>query len=235
MTPRPGIVLRLEHPHGRLVAVRPMTAEVIDDETRARLLPEENALLATLLPRRRESWLAGRLALIEALALLGAERVPILPDDRGAPTVAPGISGSISHKPELAVALADRSTGAAIGVDVETLARPRPAIASRILTDREQAAVDALPEAERWIAVLARFAIKEAIYKAVDPFVRRYVAFREAEIEGLEVGAPSPLEQPVVQPVEARLVLAQGEGPFEVEATWAHSEVLIATARVRRR
>ncbi len=81
--------------------------------------------------------------------------------------------------------------------------------------------MDALAPEARWRAVVTRFSIKEAMYKAVDPFVRRYVGFKEAEVE---LGPPA----------RARFCLEHGEGPFLVEATWAELDGLIlSTARVR--
>ena len=77
------------------------------------------------------------------------------------------------------------------------------------------------PEA-RWRAVVMRFSIKESMYKAVDPFVQRYVGFHEAEVE---LGPPP----------RAHFQLARGEGPFAVEATWTETGGLfVTTARVRR-
>jgi 4'-phosphopantetheinyl transferase EntD len=187
----------------------------------ARLLPEERAFAASLAPPRLATWVAGRLALSAALADLGAPGAPLLSTPRGAPAPPPGFVGSLSHKPRIAVALASPATGAHVGVDVE-MARPgRVDISQRILVDAERAEVAAEPLETRWRAVLARFSIKESIYKALDPFVQRYVGFKEAEV------ALGP-------PVRVRLVLAGGEGPFEVEATWCEvAGLLVSAARVR--
>jgi phosphopantetheinyl transferase (holo-ACP synthase) len=107
------------------------------------------------------------------------------------------------------------------------------AIANRVLTERELDALGALPADRAWIALTARFAIKEAIYKAIDPFVRRYVGFREAEIARLDLPPASPLEAPEFQAIEAQMTLAKGEGPFAVEVSWARCEALVlATARI---
>ncbi len=63
---------------------------------------------------------------------------------------------------------------------------------------------------------------QESMYKAVDRFVQRYVGFLEAEVE---LGPPA----------RARVHLARGEGPFEVEATWTGvGGLFVTTARVRR-
>jgi 4'-phosphopantetheinyl transferase EntD len=203
----------LSHPHGALFAVD--VAGAPPEEALARLLPEEQAFAAGLAPLRQASWVAGRLALAAALDAVGAARAPLLATARGAPRVAAGFVGSVSHKPAIAVALAARDEGAAIGVDVEQ-ARPGAIDVSRkVLTAHELAVVDALPADERWRGVLVRFSIKEAIYKAVDPFVQRYVGFKEAEVE---IGR----QDEGIQRAEARLDVA--EGPFAVEATWVEIE-----------
>jgi len=198
--------------HGILVGVVP-------DPTAAdaALWPEERAFAATLGPARRPTWIAARLALHRALELLGAPGAPILPDPRGAPSLPAGWVGSLSHKPSIAVALAAPDEGWRVGVDVETLAPARPRIASKILRPAEEAAIAAL--ADPWPAILRCFSVKEAIYKALDPFVRRYVAFVEVEL-----AADRP---------EAALHLARGEGPFVVELSWRLEPAPIATARVR--
>jgi 4'-phosphopantetheinyl transferase EntD len=100
-------------------------------------------------------------------------------DDRGAPVMPAGWLGSLSHKRELAAALVaeDDGSGARIGLDLEEAREPRQPIERRVLTARELAGLASRRDITRF------FAIKEAIYKAIDPFVRRYVGFQEVEIE----------------------------------------------------
>ena len=90
-------------------------------------------------------------------------------------------------------------------IDVEIPRALRTDISTRVLTPAERAAVAALDPAARDAEVLYRFAAKEAIYKALDPWVQRLVSFQEVEI----VTAPDGGR-------EARLALARGEGPFRV-------------------
>jgi 4'-phosphopantetheinyl transferase EntD len=94
---------------------------------------------------------------------------------------------------------------------------PRLPIERRILTPREQQGISGRD-------VTLRFAIKEAIYKAVDPIVRRYVGFTEVE---LEVSADGSCTVHVVD--ASRL-------PVVVEAWWQERDGLwLATARARPR
>lgn len=156
-------------------------------------LHAREATMADLLPvARRGTFVGGRMAMREALgSVLGGDAVPpVLRNSRGAPVLPPGVTGSISHKRELALAAVTRQDRAVrhVGVDLEM--RPtaadleRPSIAPRILTAIERAELtaeqlDPLVERER---VLVHFAVKEAVYKAIDPFVERYVGFTEVEL-----------------------------------------------------
>ncbi len=112
-----------------------------------------------------------------------------------------------------------------LGVDLEEYAPARLRIAKSVLTEREMEIIEQMPEDRRWISLLTRFSIKESIYKAVDPFVRRYVGFQEAEVEPDLDGA-----------AHVRLLLEKGEGPFEVDARyeWLRGR-LLTSVRIRKR
>jgi enterobactin synthetase component D len=196
----------LDTPHGRCVIV-----DVTDD---AALVGDEALLVASLPAARRRELLTGRAAL---RTLLG-EDVAIARDDRGAPVLPAGWVGSISHKHERAAALIAPADAGFVGVDLETAAPARQAIERRILTPREQQALREPRE------VTLRFAIKEAIYKAVDPIVRRYVGFTEVELE-LDTDGNVAVH-----------VLDTARLPVVVEAWWQERDGLwLATARATRR
>lgn len=196
-------------PHGRLVIVELDDA----DADAAPLVGDEHALAAHLGPVRRRELALGRTALRE---VLGAQ-VPILPDDRGAPVLPAGWVGSVSHKGSRAAAIVAPASDAFIGVDLEIAAPPRQPIERRILTAREQAALREPRE------VTLRFAIKEAIYKAIDPIVRRYVGFTEVE---LDLASQGTCAVHVLDP--ARL-------PVTIDAWWIERDGLwLATARATR-
>jgi 4'-phosphopantetheinyl transferase EntD len=220
----------LATPFGRL-AVLELPAE--DDAAAlerlaAALAPEELAHARGLAPARRHTWVGGRAALRAALADLGFAAGAILATPRGAPALPPGVLGSIAHKRTIAVALVALATPAApggpegvtLGVDVELDRPPRFDIAARVLTEGERRRVDDLAPDARPRAVLRAFAAKEAVYKALDPWLGRSVAFTEVEVD----------EQ------SARLAARAGEPSFDIEL---HEEPLsghlLVTARVHRR
>lgn len=169
-------------------------------------LRAEEAALATSATRRREVAL-GRAALRDALGV----DVAIGRDDRGAPVLPAGWVGSISHKGTWAAAIVAAAGDGFVGVDLEAAAAPRAEIGRRILTANEPQVTG-----ERLTLV---FAIKEAVYKAIDPIVRRYVGFQEVELD---------FEEQVVRVATAL--------PVVVEAWWtAHEGHWLATARARPR
>jgi 4'-phosphopantetheinyl transferase EntD len=184
-------------PHGRLI--------VGSVSPNVQPFPGELDQIAALAESRRHEFMAGRHLLRNALG----QWVAIPSDDRGAPVVPAGWVGSISHKPGAAAAIAAPDTGARIGVDIERAAPPKQPIERRILNAREQVAITGA-------RITLAFAIKEAIYKAIDPFVRRYVGFTEVELDLGDAGACT----------------VTTELPFRIEAWWHEAlGYYVATAR----
>jgi enterobactin synthetase component D len=207
--------------HGRVVAI----AVDADPVAIADLHADEQTAVAALAPGRRPEWIAGRRALRAALRAVGGDGAaggPLLTDDRGAPRLPAGLVGSISHKRALAVALAAGDDGWRVGVDLEALAPRRFDIAPRVLTAAERAALAGVTGLARDHAVLRAFALKEAVYKAIDPFLRRHVGFLEVE----------------VWPDDAGGAVVEGAPAWglAIEATWQErDEHVLCTARARRR
>ena len=195
---------------GHLVAVHlPDSKEPVPDSVLDRLTPPEREHALSLGGYRQVDWVGGRLAMREALSKLDRRSPGLLVDGHGAPVLPAGVAGSVSHKRTLAVALAARHVHGRLGVDVEDLAPARPRIAERVLLPEELEEVRALPEDRQWTSIALRFSFKEAIYKALHPFVKRYVDFQEAVVQpDLDLTA------------EVELRLRDGEGPFQIEARY---------------
>lgn len=188
------------------------TCVLVETADPARLPPAEQVHARTLAPLRRHEFVAGRIALHEALA---DWTTPLFADERGAPVLPPGWVGSVSHKRERAAAIVVRAGAGWVGIDLERAAPPRLDIARRVLTPREQAALADLDADARGRAVTLRFAIKEAIYKAVDPHLRRYVGFTEVELA-----------------LAGTACRVTSELPLAIDAAWCeHDGYWLATAR----
>jgi len=116
-----------------------------------------------------------------------------------------------------------RSGDGTLGIDLEDYGPERPGIASMVLRETERAEVSTLPEDVQWMSTLQRFSMKEAVYKALDPYVKRYVGFHEAEVVPELNGIAT-----------VTLHLKHGEGPFHVDAryTWLSGR-LLCTVRIR--
>lgn len=197
----------------------------------ARVHPDEATLARAWGERRQRTFAMGRLVAREALALLGADVAgPILHDDRGAPRLPAPLALSLSHKDEVAAALAAIEEGARIGVDVEPLAERAHArdIAAHVLTEGERAELAQLDEDARRRQVLVRFALKEALYKALDPFVRRYVGFLEVEAR------PRAGDDADERDVDYTVALAGGGAFSAAGRVLQVGELVVALARVTR-
>jgi enterobactin synthetase component D len=182
--------------------------------------PAEQRHAATLGQHRRTTWIAGRLALRAALAGLGVDAAAILADERGAPVLPRGVVGSISHKRDLAVAMVAIDTGFTLGVDIERCAPSPYDIGRRVLARDEQGELAELDELERGLGVMLRFSLKEAIYKAIDPVLRRHVGFGEVMVTPRDDGT-----------AEVRHCL---ERPFEIHGWWTiRDQHFLTSARAR--
>lgn len=180
----------------QVAGVHIATADAAPDENSgqplARLVhPDELMHAVDMSESRRASFTLGRIALRAAVAAVDTEAAlrAMLPGPRGAPQLPQGVAASLSHKglhtvAVAAVANSNESDIATLGVDIELLARqrmPHQRLAKRILTPEE---FDALPDdaEERANRILLHFSLKEAVYKAIHPLVRRYVGFREVSL-----------------------------------------------------
>ena len=211
--------------HGRCVGVRtPAVDADLDALAAAALSPEEQARAQGMPRPRRRTWVGGRAAMHEALLRLGAAAGSVPSDDRGAPILPAGIVGSVTHKEGLAAALVVREQRARVGVDLELDVARSQDIASRVLTPGEIAEIAHLEASARAREVLLRFSAKEAVYKALDPFVRRYVGFGEVAVSPRDDGTALVTAS-----------LPDSDGRFVIEVRWRRFDgIVLTTARVTR-
>jgi 4'-phosphopantetheinyl transferase EntD len=185
------------------------------------LFPEEDALLARAVPKRRREFAHGRACARLALAAHGVRAAPLLVGTAREPLWPAGFVGSITHDRELCVAVvARRDAYAGIGVDVEPDEPLTPAVAARIWSPAEAEAAGLLGVVpERSLAKLV-FAAKEAVYKCQFSLTRTYIGFHGVSIE-LGAGSFTAVLTAPVPP------FASG---FRFTGTWrrAHGEVFAA-------
>lgn len=192
----------------------------VPSDARARLYPGERARLDAMAGVRAHDFAAGRLAAHAALGGAGAaEPIEVTSDAHGRPVAPEGLSLSVSHAPGLAAAAVLGGERSRVGVDVERIDRPRGSIARRVLGADELAAWQASPSPELCLA--RAFAVKEAIYKAVHPYVERYVRFHEVELDPSLAPTPRGDELarvPLVPRFEPALIDRSSGAPVALEA-----------------
>jgi 4'-phosphopantetheinyl transferase EntD len=207
--------------HGRCIGLYlPKGDEPVAALADSVLLPDERTFAEGLGSVRRRSWVGGRAALRVALSRAGLHAPAVLADARGAPRLPVSVAASISHKEDVAVALvASASAGVHLGVDIETDTDRVLDISSKVLADDELRELARLAPHDRGREVLLRFSAKESIYKAIDPFVARWVGFKEVSV------SPHPAG-------DAAVVARLAEGPFDIEVRWRRFDgIVLTTAR----
>jgi 4'-phosphopantetheinyl transferase EntD len=163
----------------------PDTAVVVEAAGEAPLYPEEEALVARAVAKRRREFAGVRSCARRAMEKLGVPPQPVLPGERGAPRWPDGIVGSMTHCAGFCgAALARAGDLASIGIDAEP-AGPLPdgvlrAVALPAEAERLSRLAAERPEVH-WDRLL--FSAKESVYKAWFPLTRKWLDFSEADIE----------------------------------------------------
>lgn len=173
--PLPGLILH---------SCRFDPAQLADDDfARCRLTPPP--AIAAAAAKRRSEYLAGRLCAASALqALHGHAAYPARGADN-APCWPSGSLGSITHSHGWAAALVGaKAAWQGLGLDAERLlgAARAERLAGEILTPGELQHFQQLPEHERARYLTLCFSLKESLFKALYPLVRRRFYFQAAAL-----------------------------------------------------
>ena len=121
---------------------------------------------------------------------------PILADAHGAPNLPQHVHGSISHKDNLGVGVAIIDSSGRVGCDIERCTNSNAAmLAKRVLTDNERKSLGPIVDTDNNSEVMMscdvqsieedimlRFSFKEAVFKAIHPYLARQVDFDEVEV-----------------------------------------------------
>ena len=159
-------------------------AETFADDPHSVLFPEEEAVIARAVEKRRREFTSGRACARAALASLGLEAAPLLPGPRGALRWPGGVTGSITHCAGYrAAAVARTRDVAALGLDAEPNEALPGGVIEMIASGSERAQIhtlDGLEPGVHWGRLL--FSAKESVYKAWFPLAQRWLGFDQAEI-----------------------------------------------------
>ncbi|MEU6402375.1 4'-phosphopantetheinyl transferase superfamily protein [Streptomyces sp. NPDC046985] len=199
----------------------------------APLHPEEEAIVARAIAKRRREFAAVRACARRAMEKLGVPPQPVLPGERGAPRWPEGLTGSMTHCDGYCAAALVRSVDlASLGIDAE----PHGALPDDVID------AVALPAERRRLAELAArrpavhwdrllFSAKESVYKAWFPLTGRWLDFLEADIY---VRADTGSGDPRAGTFEAELLvpgpLLGGRRITRFEGRWRVADGLVATA-----
>ncbi|MEA2664408.1 MAG: hypothetical protein QOI11_1352 [Candidatus Eremiobacteraeota bacterium] len=148
------------------------------------LFPEEAAAVRTVVPKRRDEFVAGRTNARRALAELGLAPAAIPIGPRRAPIWPAGIAGSISHCKGYCIAIAARTHDfAGVGIDVELDEPISEGVAARICFGAELADRAALERRLGMDLPKLLFSIKESVYKAYFPLAETFLDFSDVAVE----------------------------------------------------
>jgi 4'-phosphopantetheinyl transferase EntD len=145
------------------------------------LLGDEARAAATMVPRRRREFAAGRTCARRALQALGLApgALPVAADRRALWPA--GTCGSITHAGAFAAAAAAPLTRlAGLGIDLEACAPLEPELVARLCRPEELASAPQGLAASVWPRVV--FSAKESVYKAVSAAVGRFIDFDEVRV-----------------------------------------------------
>lgn len=143
------------------------------------LLDEEAASIASPVIAVRRASGAARIVARQLLAQLGYHGVPLPRGASGAPVWPEGVSGSLAHDDEVAVAAVGMHRDfIAVGIDVEPAVALPPGMLALIATPQELRGSAGDPLRGKLL-----FAAKEAVYKAVYPLDRVFLEFRDIEVD----------------------------------------------------
>jgi 4'-phosphopantetheinyl transferase EntD len=148
------------------------------------LLPEEAGSCQPFRAKRLTEFAAGRSCARLALDALGFPQFALSANPDRTPRWPEGVVGSITHTVGFCGVVADfRTNVAALGVDVEIVARVGRELWPQVFTAAEHAASAALDETQRERFAALVFSAKEAFYKSQFGLTGRWLDFHDVIVE----------------------------------------------------
>ena len=168
---------------GSVAVVEALGSEALGDGVT--LYPEEEAVIARAVEKRRREFIAVRACARLAMEKLGTAPQPVLPGERGAPRWPDGLVGSMTHcDGYCAAALVRAEELASLGIDAEPHDRLPDGVLDAVALPTEQTRLRDLARSRssvHWDRLL--FSAKESVYKTWFPLTGKWLDFLEADIE----------------------------------------------------
>ncbi|MEU9173434.1 4'-phosphopantetheinyl transferase superfamily protein [Streptomyces sp. NPDC048420] len=202
-----------------------------DEPENAALYPEEAALVALAVAKRRREFTVVRACARRAMEKLGVPPQPILPGERGAPRWPSGLTGSMTHcEGYCAAALVRAADLASLGIDAEPHELLPEGVLESVSLPGERVRLRDLAgthPAVHWDRLL--FSAKESVYKAWFPLTGKWLDFSEADIE-IVVDPANPLSGALRAELLVPGPLVGGERRGVFEGRWTVQGGLVATS-----
>ncbi len=194
-------------------------------------LPEEEALIAKSVAKRRNEFITVRYCARIALAELGLPPVPILKGDKGEPCWPDGVVGSLTHCAGYRGAVVGRSASVrSVGIDAEPHDTLPHGVLDAISLPEERSEIPRAMSAElHWDRIL--FCAKEATYKAWFPLTKRWLGFEDAHIS-FEADSPGSATGGFVSRILIDGEALSGPPLTVLRGGWAVERGLVLTAIV---
>jgi 4'-phosphopantetheinyl transferase EntD len=146
------------------------------------LLAEEISAFASSTTKVRRASGAARIVARQLMSQFGIEPQAIYKSTTGAPVWPRGFAGSLAHDDRVAIAaLTLKARFQSIGIDIEPAEPIDPSLLDIIAMPDERAEALAEPCRGRLL-----FAIKEAVYKAINPLEGRFLDHHDVEVNLLD-------------------------------------------------
>ncbi|MFF4470572.1 4'-phosphopantetheinyl transferase [Streptomyces sp. NPDC001599] len=207
-----------------------------DDAGHLPLYPEEEAIVARAVAKRRREFTVVRSCARRAMEKLGVPPQPVLTGERGAPRWPDGLAGSMTHCDGYCAAALVRLTDlASLGIDAEPDGPLPDGVLETIALPAEAARLRRLGGARpgvHWDRLL--FSAKESVYKAWYPLTGQWLDFTEADIE-IRVDPVDPRRGTLHAALLVPGPTVDGRRLSRFEGRWSAREGLVTTAVTVRR
>ena len=145
--------------------------------------------LINAVKKRRAEYLAGRYCVQQVLSTLGMKNIYVASDVDRMPVWPLGIAGSLSHSKRYAIALVASAVATRfyLGVDTETSVSRKESTGTEMVLNMDELRLLKQCGLPFELAFTVAFSMKESLYKALYPEIRRFFGFECASITILSI------------------------------------------------